>query len=310
MPYTLVVGNVNLETSLKLETFPLENASSYQPYNLELSVSGVGFNLALALQTLGTEVRFASVVGPDTPGRLIRTELSNMAFDTLLYTGERTGRSLVLSDATGARHVHTDLGGVADAVYPAERFGAALGGCELAVLTNIDYARPLLERALSSGVPISTDLHALRSPDNPYDQDFLDAATLLFFSGEHLRDAYQTVLELRRRFRPEVVVVGLGASGALLSERDRETLHVPAFTSPQVASTVGAGDALHAAFCHFWVRGEPPEQALRLACAFAAQKIRVGRGGDGFVSEAEVRSFVASTSSMLPSKLLPKLSGG
>lgn len=85
-----------------------------------------------------------------------------------------------------------------------------------------------------------------------------------------------------------------GARGALLSERGRKTLHVSAFAVSQVASTVGAGDALHAAFCHFWVQGEPSERALRLACAFAAQKIRVGQGGAGFVSEAEVRSFAAS----------------
>lgn len=73
--HTLVVGNVNLETSLKLETFPLQNAPSYQPSNLELSVSGVGFNVARALQTPRTEVRFASVVGSDTAGSFIRTEI-------------------------------------------------------------------------------------------------------------------------------------------------------------------------------------------------------------------------------------------
>ncbi len=314
MPHTLVVGNVNLETSLKLAAFPLENASSYQLFNLELSVSGVGFSIAQALQTLGAKVRFASVIGPDTPGRFIRSELSNTALSTLLHTGERSGRSLVLSDATGARHVHTDLGGVTDTVYPVERFDAALKDCELAVLTNIEYARPLLARALSAGVPISTDLHAIRGLDNPYDEDFLEAATLLFLSGEYLKDAALTVSELRSRFNPEVIVVGLGAGGALLSERGRKTLHVPAFAAPHLAgtvmaSTVGAGDALHAAFCHFWVQGQPPERALRLACAFATQKIRVGQGGAGFVSEAEVRSFAASASAALSSELPLKPSG-
>lgn len=292
----LVVGNVNLETSLKLDAFPLENASSYRPHSLELSVSGVGFNVARALETLGTTVRFASVVGPDTAGGFVRAELQKMVVDTSYrHTGKRTGRSLVLTDAAGARHVHTDVGGVAEAVYPPERFDAALAGCELAVLSNIGYTRPLLERSLSTGVPISTDLHAIRSLDNPYDQDFLRAATLLFFSGEHLRDAHQTVLKLRQRFEPEVIVVGLGARGALLSERNHQPVHVPAFPAPQVVSTVGAGDALHAAFCHFWLRGEHPREALRFACAFAARKIGAGQGGQGFVSEAELRRFTTST---------------
>lgn len=286
----LVVGNVGLETSLKLEAFPLPNASSYQPGGLELNVSGVGYNVARALQVLGTPVRFASVIGLDTVGSFTRSELERQHFDTsYFYLAERSGRSLVLTDSGGARHVHTDLGGVAGADYPPERFGEALEGCALAALSNIEYSRPLLQRARAAGVPISTDLHAVRNLDNPYDQDFLEAAALLFLSGEHLEDARQTVASLRERFDPEVVVVGLGAEGALLSERSCETLHVPAFPAPQIVSTVGAGDALHAAFCHFWLEGERPEDALRLACAFAARKIAAGGGAQGFVGEAEVR---------------------
>ena len=108
----LVVGNVGLETSLKLSAFSLPDASSYQHYNLELGVSGVGFNVARALQTLGTEVRLASVVGPDTVGDFLRAELQRVLDTSYLHIGERTARSLVVSDMTGARHVHTDLGGV------------------------------------------------------------------------------------------------------------------------------------------------------------------------------------------------------
>lgn len=292
----LVVGNVNLETSLRLPAFPLPESSSHRPFGLEFGVSGSGYNVARALQTLGTPVTFSTVVGPDTAGRVVRAELAQGGFEpTFIHVGERTGRSLVVSDAAGARHVHTDLGGVAEAVLPLERFEGALQGCSLAVLTNVAYTRPLLRRAKAAGVPVSTDLHAVRGLGNPYDADFLEAATLLFLSAEHLPDARRTVAELRARFDPEAVVVGLGAQGALLSERGRETLHVPAFPAPQVVSTVGAGDALHAAFCHFWLQGSPAEDALRFACAFAALKITTGGGGQGFVSEAEVRRFAASS---------------
>lgn len=150
----LVVGNVNLETALQLDTFPLENASSAQPYRLGVNVSGVDFNVARALQALGTEVRLVSVVGSDTVGDLVRLTFARLGMDpAYLCVGRRTGRSLVVADASGARHVHTDLGGVADASYPAARFEAALSGCGLAVLTNINYTRPLLACALTAGVP-------------------------------------------------------------------------------------------------------------------------------------------------------------
>lgn len=258
---------------------------------MNLSVSGVGFNVARALQVLGTEVRFGSVVGPDEVGAFVRGTLGELGLSGHLYSGTRTGRSLVVSDASGARHVHTDVGGVAGATYPPEVFDVVAAECSLAVLTNIDYTRPLLARALAAGVTISTDLHAIRDLDNPYDQDYLAAASLLFLSGENLPDPLRTVAELRRRFDPEIVVVGLGAEGALLSEKNRETCRVPAFPASGVVSTVGAGDALHAAFCHFWLAGEAPGDALRLACIFAAQKLTSLGGSKGFVSEAEVRKL-------------------
>ena len=291
-PRVLVIGNVNLETSLHLDTFPLPSASSYQPNRMDLRVSGVGFNVAHALQNLGAEVHFGSVVGDDEVGAFVRERLETTGASLYLHVGGRTGRSLVVSDASGARHVHTDVGGVADATYPLELFGDALEGCALAVLTNINYTRPLLERALGANVPISTDLHAIRNLTNPYDEEYLAAASLLFFSGESLTDPADTVAELRRRFNPELVIVGLGESGALLSERRRETLHVPAYPASNVRSTVGAGDALHAAFCHFWLVEENPEYALRLACVFAARKISAVKGRQGFVSENEVRKFI------------------
>lgn len=290
----LIVGNVTLETSLRLDAFPLPNASSYQPHRMSLSVSGVGFNITRALQVLGTDVRLASVIGPDEAGTFVQATLAgSRSFSTHFHVGARTGQSLVLSNASGARHVHTDVGGVASAAYPPELFDVALAGCDLTVLTNIDYTRPLLERAVAAGVPISTDLHAIQNLDNPYDQDYLAAASLLFFSGECLPNPLETVATLRRRFDPELAVVGLGEQGALLSERGRETVHVFAFSVANILSTVGAGDAMHAAFCHFWLAGEAPEHALRLACAFAARKITVAEGSKGFVSEAEVRKLAS-----------------
>jgi len=287
----LVVGNVNLETTLQLGAFPLPGSSSYHPHGIDLNVSGVGFNVARALQVLGTEVRLGSVVGSDEVGAFVGVTLEKLGLSGHLHNVARTGRSLVISDATGARHVHTDVGGVADATYPPEVFDVAVADCGLAVLTNIDYTRPLLARALAAGVPVSTDLHATRDLDNPYDQDYLGAASLLFLSGENLPDPLRTVADLRRRFDPEIVVVGLGADGALLSEKTRETRRVPAFPASGVVSTVGAGDALHAAFCHFWLAGEAPGDALRLACVFAAQKLTGSGGSTGFVSEAEVRKL-------------------
>jgi len=288
----LVAGSINIETTVPVEGFPIPYAPVRFAAGIASAVSGVGWNVARALHTLGSEVVFLGLAGSDAAGRLVRDEVARSGITAVVEGTPATPQSVILYDPAGRRRAETDLKGLQEAVFPGARFDAALAGCDLAVLANINWTRPLLARAAAAGVPIATDLHDVRSPDDPYDADYLDHAAVLFLSGEHLPEAPEAFADrLRRRIDPDVIGIGLGSRGALVAPRGSSPTLVPAPAVRPVVSTIGAGDALFAAFLHFRSRRSDPVAAMHRAVAFAAWKVGEASGSAGFLSEAEVEAL-------------------
>jgi acarbose 7IV-phosphotransferase len=230
----LVSGLINIETTLRVEGFPI----AYEPvrfpfFGISSSVSGVGYNVAKALTVLGHgDVRFLSMIGSDTAGKLVLESLAvdGISAARVLAGLRQTPQSVILYDRTGRRAINTDLKDIQEATYPADLFEEAILGCALAALCNINFARPFLAHARALGVPVATDVHTIADLDDPYNRDFMAAASILFMSDEALPCAPETwVRRLWDRFGVEVVVVGLGAQGALLGvQRDHFLERLPA----------------------------------------------------------------------------------
>jgi sugar/nucleoside kinase (ribokinase family) len=286
----LVVGVVNLETTLRVDRFPIEYTPvRYPSFGVASAPSGVGYNLAVAMTTLGDSVRLLSFVGADLPGHLVRVSLAERGVDAtwVLPDLAETAQSAILYDSNGRRQVNTDLKDLQERVYPAASFEGASEGYAIAVLTNVNFARPLLGRAREAGLRVASDVHAISTLDDPYNADFMQHTDILFMSHEALPVAPAAWVEaLQQRYPADVVVVGMGAQGALLALRGRPSVFVGAARTRPVVSTVGAGDALFAGFLHFFAAGLDAEQALRNAVVFASYKIGERGGSAGFLDEA------------------------
>ncbi|HEU4322786.1 MAG TPA: carbohydrate kinase family protein [Roseiflexaceae bacterium] len=299
MARIVVAGLINYETTLRVDGFPLDYAPVRYPFfGVRGNAAGVGLNISAALTALGDEVRLLSLVGRDEAGRMALGALERAGIDRGAVRAdlEQTCQSVILYDRDGRRAIFTDLKDIQERAYPPELFDQAATGCELAVICNINFARPLLARAAALGLPIATDVHALHDPDDAYNRDYMAAAQVLFLSHERLPcPPKEFVAELQRRYGTPVVVVGLGAEGALLALRGAGTmLRVPASTPRPVASTVGAGDALFSAFVSGYAAGLAPEAALRRAVVFAGYKIGAVGGAEGFVGCAELDRLVGA----------------
>jgi acarbose 7IV-phosphotransferase len=300
MPSILVSGLINLETSLKIESFPV----TYEPvrymfHGVTSSIAGVGYNIARALNTLGHEVRLVSVIGQDAVADLVLSTLKCDGLSSKFISREMlaTAQSVILYDASGARAIHTDLKDVQDRLYPDAQFETALEGCVAVIACNINFSRPLLKLAKARGIPVITDLHALQYLENPYDQDFLEAADILFFSHERLQTSPEmTAQRIFERFHTRLIVVGLGARGALIAERDRPIQLVPVVNVRPVVSTVGAGDSLLSSFVHGFASGLEPVQALERAVVFAAHKIGEIGAANGFLNADQLDQLFANHS--------------
>lgn len=284
----LVSGLINLESTLRVEGFPIEYIPVRYPFfGVGSSVSGVGYNVAKALTVLGNPVCFLSIVGRDAAGHLARYSLEQEGIDDklVLETIEETAHSVILYDPAGQRQINVDLKDIQEQTYPAALFEQALAGCELAVLCNVNFSRPLLHRARQEGIRIATDVHTIADLDDDYNRDFMAAADILFMSDELLPCAPEAwVQQVMDRYAPEIAVVGLGSQGALLAVKHDHFLgRLPAIRTRSVVNTIGAGDALFSAFIHAYQRSGNPYSALEKAVAFASYKIGTAGAADGFL---------------------------
>ncbi|WP_374512074.1 carbohydrate kinase family protein [Niveibacterium sp.] len=293
-----VAGLYTLETNLRIEGFPLPYYPVTYPFHgITQAHAGVGLNVGVALTGLGHDVRLATLIGQDEPGDNLLAALPRFGLGGghVARIASATSQSVILVAPDGNRQIHCDLKDLQENHYPQEKIDGLLTDAALAVVCNINFARPLLAAARERGIPIATDVHALSDFDDAYNRDFMAAADILFLSHEQLPCAPQeAIAALRSRFDPRILVVGLGANGALLSERGADTVHVPAVAPHGVVNTIGAGDALFSAFIDQTLRGTRAPLALRNAALFAGTKISQSGATCGLMNAPRFAEAIAA----------------
>lgn len=153
----LVSGLLNLETTAKIRGFPI----NYYPIDFDFfgvnsTLSGVAFNLAKALTTLGDTVDLTSLVGRDLTARMFIEEIGKMGIrnDLIQQKMNETPSSVVLYDESGRRQIYCDLKDIQETSYD---FSAQIvDEADAVAACNINFSRPLLEMAKSKK---QTDCH-------------------------------------------------------------------------------------------------------------------------------------------------------
>lgn len=292
----LISGLVNIETTVRVDGFPIPYFPVRYPFfGVRSTVSGVGVNVSKALRTLGNDVRLLSMVGDDAPGRLAREALRGRGIDdrTVLAQAAETAQSAILYDGEGRRQIHVDLKDIQEQVYPAALFDEAAAGCRLAVLCNINFSRPLLTLAQQRGMIVACDVHAIADLDDPYNADFMRAADILFMSHERLpAPPEEWAKAVQARYGNLIVVIGLGAEGALLAAQGEAPQRTPAVLTRPVVNTIGAGDALFSAFLHTYTQTNDPHLAIRKAVVFASFKIGAAGAAEGFLDAEGLETWM------------------
>ncbi len=293
MSTILVSGLINVETTLRVEDFPIPyHPVRYPFWGVNTTVSGVGYNVTRALTTLGNSVHLTSLVGKGLYAPLIHRALKADGIPAryVLEALEQTAQSVILYDGEGRRQINVDLKDIQEQSYPSEQFEMALRRCNLAVLCNVNFSRPYLQAAREHGVLVATDVHTIADLEDDYNRDFMAAADVLFMSDELLpAEPEAWIRQVLDRYTAEVVVISLGARGALMAVRSTgELRHIAAVTTRPVVNTIGAGDALFSAFVHSYTRTRDPHAAIEKAVVFASYKIGEKGAAQGFLNAEEL----------------------
>ena len=293
----LVSGLLNTETTAAVRGFPIHYYPiDYPFFGIDTAVSGVAFNIAKALRTLGDEVRLNAMLGDDFSAAYIRSAVESLGISTqnILPKLRQTPSSVVLYDPQGKRQIYCDLKDIQDT--PCDFTPEMLEGIDLVAACNINFNRPLLKLAKQAGKVIATDVHVLTNVYDDYNRDFMENADILFLSDEGVEGDYRDfLLRLAGVYPNRIIVMGRGSKGAAMYLRESGTVtDMPAASAGQVVNTVGAGDALFSAFLHYYAKGLSPMDALRRAQVFAACKITVSGASNGFVTEEIVESHLGT----------------
>lgn len=297
MARILVSGLVNIETTLRVDAFPIQYSPVEYPFfGINSSVSGVGYNIAKALTYLGDDVSFVSLIGRDIAAQEVRVALAQDGIpeEYVLSAIDHTAQSVILFDREGRRRISVDLKDIQQRSYPSDHFERAAIGCDVFVLCNINFSRPFLRKMRETGKLIATDVHTISDLNDPYNADFMHVANILFMSDERFPDPPEAwARKVLDRYGPDILVIGLGAHGALLCVKaDGFIERLPAVITRPIVNTIGAGDALFSAFVHKYLKSRDPYAAIQAAMVFASYKIGAISAADGYLDDRSLDDLV------------------
>lgn len=296
-----VSGLLNIETTVAVRGFPINYYPiDYSFFGVNSTVSGVGYNIAKALRTLGNEVLLSSFTGNDNEAEIIYKTLNenNISTENIRKTLKKTPASVILFDPNGKRQIYCDLKDIQEQSIKADNnIEKMINSCDIAALCNINFNRELVKNARNYNTKIATDVHVLGDIEDEYNRDFMENADILFLSDENLpTDACEFIKQLEDRYNNEIIVIGMGSKGAMMLDRNESKITtLEAHKNNNVVNTVGAGDALFSSFLHFYSKGQKPIEALKKAQIFASIKIGFNGAAEGFCGEDEVERIYRKT---------------
>ena len=256
----VVVGNAGIDTNIYLHCREIDfSVDANFTENLD-NIGQAGGYASLAYARLGKRTAFTGYVGDDFGGRFIRQEFERAGIDTqaVFIDPAGTSRSVNFMYADGRRknfydgkshmHLQPDL-----AACRAVLAWASLEGRGLAHFNIPNWARQLLPIARQLGLVIACDLQDVVTPDDPYRQDFIRYADILFFSAANYPDPAPLIETFLRANPALVIVCGRGAQGCALGDQNGVQYFPAVNLEAPVIDTNGAGDSLAAGFLTSYV---------------------------------------------------------
>jgi ribokinase len=288
----LVCGLINIETTLKIKNFPIEYAPvEYNFFEVNSSVSGVGYNIVNALKILGDDPYFFSIIGNDIYKNIIFDDLERNKIGTkyVLTLLDQTAQSGILYDDT-KRKILLDLKNIQEIKYPAGIIEEIIDKIDIGIICNINFSRDLLKVLKDNKKIIATDVHVISDINDDYNNDYMKYSDILFLSNENIQGNEENMIkQLNQKYSHEIIVITMCEHGLLIHTKEKaEIKHFPAIKTREVVNTIGAGDALFSCFIHYYNKTKDPYYSMKMATIFASYKIGDNGGAKGFLSEIEL----------------------
>lgn len=268
MTKVLVLGGVSFNTMIYLERLPPPEPGTVFSQGFHETVGSTGAGKALNLRPLGLDVLLFDLIGADAYGRRLQAHFAEKQIPFIHQIDpEGTKRHVNLMTPDGRRLSIFLTNG---AFNPDVDWTAVLphiAQADYVALNILNYCRDAIPLIKQADKPIWCDIHDYDGR-NPYHQEFIAAADVLFMSSEQMPDYRPFMSQLVEQGK-EWVVCTHGRDGATAVTAAGDWLEIPIIPDYELQDSNGAGDAFFAGCLWAHSRGLPPKTCLQMAAVVA-----------------------------------------
>jgi ribokinase len=303
IPRLTTVGYVSVDYVACLDRLP-DREERLMSREIVKAIGGPAANVAAVAAGIGdpwpVAASLITAIGTDQDSDWAAAELADRRVDLIMPRERRKGRlnrALVFVEGDGRRTIVNEPSHLADVdvrVFVERTDTTDRNWC--LHIEGYQVPRQIVAMPIARSRGFRTSMQATGLPGRWLEErghelfQCFDAVVLHRESLAHLEglstDPEAAMKELagraaRAEVWPEIVIITMGAKGAILLDRRGGIARADALNAV-VKDTTGAGDAFVGAFLAAWLNGAPPDQALQYGCAagslavtsFAAQEIR------------------------------------
>ena len=291
----LVAGVTQIETIVRVDKIPV----SYSPLtsandSIFTAMGGDAYNESLALEWLGDEVTFMSIVGRNQDMGMINPPDRKITLSTqyIVPQMKETPTEVVLYDQNRKQQIFEDIKDLRDNVYDMSMVAPIAEECDMMVLANANFCRPFAKEA-ARNKPIAVNIRSYKPEKEKYNTDFLEPAKVLYFSDDTLaEDPYDFIDRMSGTYGTEIIILGQGSEGLILFDKTQNLrVHYKTVKTNEVVNTIGAGNALFACFLHYYMETGDSVNAIKNALLFASYKIGYMGTSNGFMTTDQLEQW-------------------
>ncbi len=292
----LVAGVTQIETIVRVDKIPV----SYSPLtsasdSIFTAMGGDAYNESLALEWLGDEVTFMSIVGRNQDLGMINPPDRKITLSTeyIIPQMKETPTEVVLYDKNRKQQIFEDIKDLRENVYDMSMVAPIAEACDMMVLANANFCRPFAKEAKARNKPIAVNIRSYKPEKEKYNTDFLEPAKVLYFSDDTLtEDPYEFIDRMSGTYGTEIIILGQGSEGLILFDKTKNLrVHYKTVKTNEVVNTIGAGNALFACFLHYYMENGDSVNAIKNALLFASYKIGYMGTSNGFMTTDQLEQW-------------------
>lgn len=268
MQKIFVVGGVSYNAMIDLYDLPEPRPQTIFAQGWHTAIGSTGAGKALNLAKLGFEVTLHALLGDDDAGQKIR-DIIQATDITFLPEHDPAGtkQHVNLMARSGERiSIHVETGSFEPNIN-LTRLEPVIAASDMIALSIINYCRQLIPLAQKHNKPLWVDIHDYDGT-NPYHQDFIDAADVLFMSGDAMPDP-RPFMEAQIAAGKQMIVCTHGKDGATALCADGHWLETPIVEGYTFKDSNGAGDAFFSGVAYAYAHGYPISASLQMGAVVA-----------------------------------------